>query len=303
MLIGIADLVPGISGGTVALITDIYKELIRSIDHIKLSTILTLFNDGFKAFWKKINGPFLTALFGGIITSVLLFSRLIEYFIENESLRLWALFFGLLVASIFYLIRENKIYTTSSIGLVLLGVVISVSMSFFTPTTIELNYPYLFFCGLIAISAMILPGLSGAYILMILGAYKLILSTVRKGQDLVFGFDIELFYEVFSILGVFMFGIVVGIKLFSKVLNWLFKKYPNNTIAVLVGLMVGALHKIWPWQNEVSSFETISKSIQTTAVLPQNFDGDPQLLSALFLMVLGFFILFVLERLKTNANG
>ena len=100
-----------------------------------------------------------------------------------------------------------------------------------------------------------------------------------------------------------MFGIVVGIKLFSKVLNWLFKKYPNNTIAVLVGLMVGALHKIWPWQNEVSSSETISKSIQTTAVLPQNFDGDPQLLSALFLMVLGFFILFVLERLKTNANG
>ena len=228
MLIGIADLVPGISGGTVALITDIYKELIWSIDHIKLSAILTLFNEGFKAFWKKINGPFLTALFGGIITSVLLFSRLIEYFIENESLRLWALFFGLLVASIFYLIRENKIYTTSSIGLVLLGVVISVSMSFFTPTTIELNYPYLFFCGLIAISAMILPGLSGAYILMILGAYKLILSTVRKGQDLVFGFDIELFYEVFSILGVFMFGIVVGIKLFSKVLNWLFKKYPNN---------------------------------------------------------------------------
>ena len=100
-----------------------------------------------------------------------------------------------------------------------------------------------------------------------------------------------------------MFGIVVGIKLFSKVLNWLFKKYPNNTIAVLVGLMVGALHKIWPWQNEVSSSETISKSIQTTAVLPQNFDGDPQLLSVLFLMVLGFFILFVLERLKTNANG
>ena len=300
---GVADLVPGISGGTVALITGIYKELIKSIDHIKLSTIFTLFRKGFKAFWKNINGPFLMALFGGIITSILFFSRLIEYLIENESVRLWALFFGLLVASIIYLIKENKIYSTLSIGLVLLGMVISASMSFFTPSTIELNYPYLFFCGLIAISAMILPGLSGAYILMILGAYKLILSTVRKAQDLLFAFDSELFYEVFSILGVFIFGIVVGIKLFSKVLYWLFKKYPNNTIAVLVGLMVGALHKVWPWQNEVSSFATVSKNVQTTAVLPQNFEGDPQLLSALFLMVFGFFILFVLERLKSNANG
>ena len=108
---------------------------------------------------------------------------------------------------------------------------------------------------------------------------------------------------MFSILVVFTFGIVVGIKLFSKVLHWLLKKYPNNTNTVLVGLMLGALHKVWPWQNEVGSFETISKSVQTVAVLPQNFDGDSQLLSALFLMVFGFFILFVLERLKTNANG
>ena len=300
---GVADLVPGISGGTVGLITGIYVELIRSIDHIKLSTILTLFSKGFRAFWKNINGPFLASLFGGIITSVLLFSRLIEYLIENESVRLWALFFGLLLASIIYLIRENKIYSISSISLVLLGVVISASISFFTPKTIELNYPYLFFCGLIAISAMILPGLSGAYILMILGAYKLILSTLSKAQDLLFAFDSELFYEVFSILGVFIFGIIVGIKLFSKFLCWLFKKYPNNTNTVLVGLMLGALHKVWPWQNEVGSFETISKSVQTIAVLPQNFDGDSQLLSALFLMVFGFFILFVLERLKTNANG
>ena len=207
------------------------------------------------------------------------------------------------MASIIYLIKENKIYSTSSIGLVLLGVMISASMSFFTPTTIELNYPYLFFCGLIAISAMILPGLSGAYILTILGAYKLILSTVRRAQDLLFAFDIELFYEVFSILGVFIFGIIVGIKLFSKFLCWLFKKYPNDTISVLVGLMLGALHKVWPWQNEVSSFVIVTKNIQTTAVLPQNFDDDPQLLSALLLMVFGFFILFVLERLKSNANG
>lgn len=303
MLMGIADLVPGISGGTVALITGLYKELIQSIDNLKPAALKILFQAGVGPFWKAINGRFLAAVFGGILTSVLLFSRLIEYLIEEESVRLWAFFFGLLMASIVYLIQKNKILTPTSLGLLLLGIIVSYSVSLLTPTVAEINYLYIFLCGMLAISAMILPGLSGAYLLMILGAYKIILSTVRQAQDLIFDFNQELFFKVVLVLGSFLLGIAIGLKLFSKVLRWLFDHKPQQTIAVLIGLMTGALHKIWPWQNQLLSLDSSSDKIQTHAVWPQNFEGDPQLESALLLLLVGFFLLFGLERLKSSPHA
>jgi len=302
MLMGIADLVPGVSGGTVALITGLYEELIQSIDNLKVSALRLLFNKGIRSFWKAINGSFLAAVFGGILTSVLLFSRLIEYLIEEETIRLWAFFFGLLLASIVYLIKKNKVFTLPYIGLILLGIVVSYSVTLFTPATVEANYLYIFFCGVIAISAMILPGLSGAYLLMILGAYKIILGSIRKAQDLVFSFNQETFFEILFVLGAFVLGIAIGIKLFSRVLRWLFDKKPQQTLAVLIGLMTGALDKVWPWQQSVAGMDPLSKSNQTQAVWPHQMEGDPQLWSALALFLLGFFLLFGLERLKTNAN-
>lgn len=300
---GIADLVPGISGGTVALITGLYKELIQSIDNLKPAALKILFQAGVGPFWKAINGRFLAAVFGGILTSVLLFSRLIEYLIEEESVRLWAFFFGLLMASIVYLIQKNKILTPTSLGLLLLGIIVSYSVSLLTPTVAEINYLYIFLCGMLAISAMILPGLSGAYLLMILGAYKIILSTVRQAQDLIFDFNQELFFKVVLVLGSFLLGIAIGLKLFSKVLRWLFDHKPQQTIAVLIGLMTGALHKIWPWQNQLLSLDSSSDKTQTHAVWPQNFEGDPQLGSAILLLLVGFFLLFGLERLKSSPHA
>lgn len=302
MLMGIADLVPGVSGGTIALITGLYQELIVSIDNLKFSSLKVIFQQGLGSFWKKINGPFLSAVFGGILTSVLLFSRLVEYLIENETIRLWSFFFGLLIASIVYLIQKNKIFSPKNIGLLLLGIVFSYSVTLITPAVVDASYLYLFFCGVIAISAMILPGLSGAYLLIILGTYKVILSNIRKAQDLVFSFDQQQLFEVFFSLGTFILGIGIGIKLFSRILRWLLDKKPQQTLAVLIGLMTGAIHKIWPWQMEILTKEESTNPIRTQAVWPDQWKSDPQLWSALILFLLGFFLLFGLEQFKSKIN-
>ncbi len=153
---------------------------------------------------------------------------------------------------------------------------------------------YLFLSGFIGISAMILPGLSGAYILVVMGVYQTVLSNVRIAQDLIFNFDQTQFINTASILGVFILGILVGIKVFAKFLSWLLNHYPQRSIAVLVGLMIGALHKVWPWQN------TVADSVkETLAVLPNEYNGEPQILIVITWMLIGFGILFLIERSKT----
>jgi len=158
---------------------------------------------------------------------------------------------------------------------------------------------YLFISGFIGVSAMILPGLSGAYILFVMGVYQTILSNVRQAQELLFDFNQAKLFAVVSVLGVFILGMIFGIKVFSKILTWLLKLYPKQIMAVLIGLMIGALHKVWPWQKEIiiDSSSVIEKKI---AVFPSSYEGgDPQIIKALILMFLGFIILFVLERTKS----
>ena len=293
MLMGAADLVPGVSGGTLALITGIYKELLQSINSVSLSTLKTLKQEGFKAFWKKLNGSFLIAVFGGILSSILLLSRLLEWLIENEPLGLWSFFFGLLIASIIYLFRSELAITIRNLLYLGLGAVISYLVTQLSGGENQSSLWYLFLSGFIGISAMILPGLSGAYILVIMGVYQTVLSNVRLAQDLLINYDQNQFILTASILGVFILGIVVGLKVFSKFLSWILKSYPERTIAVLIGLMIGALHKVWPWQNALSS-----SSKETYAVLPSQFSGDPQIFTALLWMLIGFGILFLIERSK-----
>ena len=293
MLMGAADLVPGVSGGTLALITGIYKELLQSINSVSLSTLKTLKQEGFKVFWKKLNGSFLIAVFGGILSSILLLSRLLEWLIENEPLGLWSFFFGLLIASIIYLFRSELAITISNLLYLGFGAIISYLVTQLSGGENQSSLWYLFLSGFIGISAMILPGLSGAYILVIMGVYQTVLSNVRLAQDLFINYDQNQFIQTASILGVFILGIVVGLKVFSKFLSWILKSYPERTIAVLIGLMIGALHKVWPWQNALSS-----SSKETYAVLPSQFSGDPQIFTALLWMLIGFGILFLIERSK-----
>jgi len=294
---GAADLVPGVSGGTIALITGIYKELLESINSFSLATLKIGKQEGLKTVWKKLNGPFLLAVFGGILSSILLFSRLLEWLIESHPLILWSFFFGLLVASIIYLFKQELSLNLHTLLYVLFGAVSSFLITQLNGGENQSSLWYLFLSGFIGISAMILPGLSGAYLLVIMGVYQTILSNVRIAQDLMVNFDQNQFLNTASILGVFLLGIGLGIKVFAKFLSWLLDRYPERSIAVLVGLMLGALHKVWPWQNADVAY--IKK---TVAVLPQHFKGDPQLLTALLWMSLGFGILFLIERIKIGAS-
>jgi putative membrane protein len=294
MLMGAADLVPGVSGGTIALITGIYKELLESINSISLSNLKLWKQQGLKSVWGKINGPFLIAVFGGILSSILLLSRLLEWLIENHPLVLWSFFFGLLIASIIYLFRAELSFSMLNVLYVYFGAVISFLVTQLNGGANQSSLWYLFLSGFIGISAMILPGLSGAYILVVMGVYQTVLSNVRIAQDLIFNFDQTQFINTASILGVFILGILVGIKVFAKFLSWLLNHYPQRSIAVLVGLMIGALHKVWPWQNTVA--DSVKESL---AVLPHEYNGDPQILIVITWMLIGFGILFLIERSKT----
>lgn len=294
MLMGAADLVPGVSGGTIALITGIYKELLESINLISLSNLKLWKQQGLKSVWKKINGPFLIAVFGGILSSILLLSRFLEWLIENHPLVLWSFFFGLLIASIIYLFRAKLSFSMLNMLYICFGAVISFLVTQINGGANQSSLWYLFLSGFIGISAMILPGLSGAYILVVMGVYQTILSNVRIAQDLIFNFDQTQFINTTSILGVFILGILVGIKVFAKLLSWLLNHYPQRSIAVLVGLMIGALHKVWPWQN------TVADSVkETLAVLPNEYNEEPQILIVITWILIGFGILFLIERIKT----
>lgn len=294
---GAADIVPGVSGGTLALITGIYKELLESINNISLDNLKFLRKEGISVVWKKINGPFLLSVFGGIISSILLLSRMLEWLIENEPLALWSFFFGLLVASIVYLFISKLSVSILNLLYLIAGALISFLITKLNGVENQISMWYMFLSGFIGISAMILPGLSGAYILVIMGVYQTVLSNVRLAQDLVVNFDQAQFISTTSILGVFILGILVGLKVFSKFLSLLLKHYPEKSIAVLVGLMFGALHKIWPWQN------TLTDSTQESyAVLPQQFNGDPQIPMAILWILIGFGTLFTIEKIKTPLS-
>lgn len=291
---GAADLVPGVSGGTLALITGIYKELLESINAVSPENLKVLKKEGISAVWNKINGSFLLAVFGGIISSILLLSRLLEWLIKNEPIGLWSFFFGLLVASILYLFKSELSPKPINILYLLFGAMVSFLITQLNGGSNQDSLWYLFLSGFVGISAMILPGLSGAYILFIMGVYQTILSNVRQAQDLLFQYDQDTFFTVASILGVFILGIVVGLKVFSKFLTWLLNTYPERSIAVLIGLMFGALHKVWPWQN--TFVDTLDKSF---AVFPSEYKGgNPEIGIAITFMVLGFGLLFLIERSK-----
>lgn len=295
---GASDLIPGVSGGTIALITGIYKELLESINALSWKNLKKIVIS-IKTFWKDINGPFLFPLFLGIIMSILFFSRYIEYLIKEQTIALWSFFFGLLIASIIFLIRKELSLKFNSLIYISIGIMFSYFISQLTLFSNNIPLWYIFLSGFIGISAMILPGLSGAYILLIMGVYQTILTNIRIAQDLFYDFDQDQFYSVSAVLSIFILGLLVGIKVFAKFLTWLLKLYPNNTIAILIGLMIGSMHKIWPWQNfSIEKKNLIIK--KTVPVFPQNFDGDDsQIINGILFMIFGFFVLFFLEKRKS----
>ncbi|MDG3581312.1 DUF368 domain-containing protein [Galbibacter pacificus] len=283
---GAADVVPGVSGGTIAFISGIYEELITSINNISLETLQLLRKEGFKKAWQHINGNFLAALFLGIAISVLSLAKLLEWLLEHHPILLWSFFFGLVVASIFFVGKQISKWSIGVIIAFIIGAALAYYITTIPPSHASGGYLYLFFAGALAICAMILPGISGAFILVLLGAYGTVLAAVNN-RDLI----------TLAIVGL---GAVFGLLSFSRLLKYLFTNYKNSTLALLTGFILGSLNKIWPWKEimEIEKFGdktiTIDRSIS-----PFYFDGDPKLMWAIILAFIGFLTIFLLEKLAT----
>ncbi len=300
MMMGAADIIPGISGGTVALITGIYEKLLKSINSISWKTIVQVKKNGLKFVWKKINGRFLLTLLSGIITSILLFSWILEWLFKNESIALWSFFFGILLASFIFLIKIEIQKKTISFFSLLIGIFLSYQITKITPSSIQTVSPwYIFVTGFFGITAMILPGISGAYILLLMGVYQTILTNIRQAQQLIFSFNKEVLMDVIQVLGIFFLGIIFGIKFFTKFLTFILENYRRYTMSFLIGLMIGSLNKIWPWQNITKKNNSIIDH-QMIPVFPQNYNGgDPEMNKAIVFLFLGFISIFILEKIKS----
>lgn len=290
MAMGAADVVPGVSGGTIAFITGIYEELLSTLSGIKPSLLKVWKTEGFKSFWEKANLSFLVALLVGIGIAVFSLSHLLAWLLENEPVLLWSFFFGLVLASVFFV---GKQVTKRGIGTVIafvVGAAIAWIVTSLPPMVNETTNLFVFICGMIAICAMILPGISGSFILLILGAYEVIIKAVKS-------------FDLTKII-IFGAGCIVGILSFSHLLNWMFKKHRNVTISLLTGFLLGSLQKLWPWQEKLELLHTKSDGEEVYLmgnVLPGNFTGDPQLVGTIICFIVGFALIFALERFSKKS--
>jgi len=287
---GAADVVPGVSGGTIAFISGIYEELISSINKVNLNTFKILKNNGLNAMWKSVNGNFLISLLIGIAISIISLAKVIRHLLETQPILVWSFFFGLVLASILYVAKQITKWNLTVIILLILGAILAYYITTLTPQTAAISYPYILFSGALAICAMILPGISGSYILLLLGMYKPVLDAIHE-KDL-------------KILGTLMLGAMVGLLSFSRLLKWLFDHYKNLTLATLTGFIVGSLNKIWPWKSILES-EMINgklKILNEESVMPFNFKGESQLNMAIILAVIGFIFILFLEKLATKKE-
>ncbi|MEM7484895.1 MAG: DUF368 domain-containing protein [Bacteroidota bacterium] len=288
MAMGAADVVPGVSGGTIAFISGIYEELISSINGISLSLFKTLRKEGFKAFWNEANGNFLLALFLGIFISVVSLAKFLSWLLENKPILLWSFFFGLVFASIFFVGKEIAKWNFGTVSIFLIGAVLAFFITELPPNENVSSLPYLFLSGALAVCAMILPGISGAFILVLLGSYKTILDAVHEK-------DVKIVVTV-------ALGAIFGILSFARILKWMFNHYKNITLALLTGFILGSLNKIWPWKKvlETRTFGDKTKVIDDMNVWPWAFEGDNQLILALILAITGFSLIFILERFASK---
>jgi len=286
---GIADLVPGVSGGTIALITNIYEDLISSINNVNAKELLALFGANRKASWQKINGPFLLPLFLGIATSILFLSSVIGFFLEYHALALWSFFFGLIFASSILICKDVKQWSLSTIVGLIVGGLSSFLISFLSPAEATEALPYLFLCGMLMIMATILPGISGAFILVLLGAYETALETV----ELVRSFRTQGFLNLLA----FGLGAIIGLKLFAHWVGKLYLNYRDPLLATMSGFMFGSLYKVWPWKQVITD-ETSGQ----IAVLPQFKLSNSELWIGLGLILVGSFVIYAFHKISQSQK-
>ncbi|WP_456421125.1 DUF368 domain-containing protein [Lutibacter sp.] len=290
---GAADVVPGVSGGTIAFISGIYEELLASISSINIGTLKLLKTKGIKTAWNAINGNFLASLLTGIFISIITLAKLISWLLEHKPILVWSFFFGLVLASILYVGKQITKWNSVAIVSLLLGAGIAFYITTLQPLISENSSPlFLFLAGALAICAMILPGISGAFILVLLGAYKPVLEAIHTRD--------------FKLLIIIAFGAIVGLLSFSKVLKWLFGHYKNYTLALLTGFILGSLNKIWPWKETLTwriNSHGIKVPFNQQSILPFSFEGDSQILPAIILVIIGFLTIILLEKIADNNSN
>ena len=284
LAMGAADIVPGVSGGTIALITGIYEELISSIKNINTQLMKTLFKKGIRQFWKDLNGTFLIILVTGIFTSVILLARVIVFLLENHEYKIWGFFFGLIIASAFVILKDIKTLNLKNIIIVLFGFATAAGVVLSNTTTLPNTDLYIFLSGSIAITAMILPGISGSFILLLLSKYEFIINAIKD-------FDLR-------IILVFGFGCIFGLLIFSRILHYLFQNYKDNLLCILSGFLIGSLIKIWPFRQVLetrTNSEGINEVVVSQPVLPSPQDLESLLIFTIFSLC-GYLLITIIQK-------
>jgi putative membrane protein len=288
LAMGAADVVPGVSGGTIAFITGIYGRLLDAISGVSPALLSTLRREGFAAAWKQLDGTFLLTLGSGILVAIASLAKVIHYLLMHHPIALWAFFFGLIIASCWHIGRTIQQWRWQELAAIALGTVVAGWISMASPTEIEASLPVVFVAGSIAICAMILPGISGSFMLLLMGLYGPVMAAI-KGLDL-------------PLLGTFAAGALLGLLLFSRLLSWLLHHFESVVLALLTGFMVGSLVKVWPWKEtlltRINSKGEEVPFIQSN-VLPQM---DISLWWALGLMFAGAILVLGMERLTTKKD-
>ena len=299
LAMGAADIIPGVSGGTIAFITGIYEELLYSLKQLNVKNLRILFKDGFSVFFRKTNALFLIVLSSGIAISILSLARGIKYMLLNHSILIMAFFFGLIVASILIFMRKITHWNWKIVLAILFGSLISFFITITKPFSSPDSYVYLFFSGFLAIIAMILPGISGAFILLLMGSYYSIINALDDLRIGVFSMDFDrLINPVLKVI-CFGCGALIGLLLFANALSWLFQKYRQLAIAVLNGFLIGSLNKVWPWKKIISY--RLNSGGESVPFLEQNISPFAMTVKnhfvyALVIALVGFSIIYILER-------
>lgn len=285
MAMGAADVVPGVSGGTIAFIVGIYDELINSIKSINGESLKLFFTGKWIAFCKHINVAFLFSIILGIGISIFSLAKVITWLLTDHPVLVWAFFFGLVLASTWFVSKDIKEWNWKTILAFIVGAAVAYYITVATPAETPTNLLFIFLCGAIAICAMILPGISGSFILVLLGKYFFIMEAVKT-------FNIK-------IILVFAAGAFIGITTFSRLLSFALKHFRNITLSVLTGFMLGSLNKVWPWKETVQTYvdsHGVVKPLVEINILPNVYVWE-----AAVLMVVGFLLVYLLEKLSAKS--
>jgi len=286
---GIANVIPGVSGGTIALITEIYEELINALKSFDIKALKLIISCNIKGFLQHTNMYFLLAVFGGSVASVFSIANLFKYLFANYPVLIWAFFFGLITASVYFVGKRIKKWSTANIFAILIGVIISVSLSFITPANENSNLFFVFICGIIGISGMMLPGLSGSFFLILMGNYELLMVTAITDLRIV-------------LLAIFLIGSAVGLMSFSHILSWVLKHYKDTTLALLTGFIFGSLRIIWPWKEVTKNIilNGEEKILEYNWYFPQTMNQET--LVASISILVGIVIVYLLENYASKKN-